>query len=281
MLKEIRHFCFVIILSFTYSSSNCSCKSATDANQILDNKKEFVYIFAHGLGMNSKHVWAYKASGVIPKGCTVLSKDGPEVAKGLQYSSLGQEKDINIIIDQIEEACKQNKDCKIIGVGVSKGAATWVNTIGTLAKQKSHYLKNIKALVIESSFTRVQDVAVNSIPKYLQSACPACVINAILNWKYPNFDTHGSQPIESITQWDGLDKQTVIVFVHSHRDKFIPFEQTKMLFDAASQLEFKNLYLIEAFGGGHANVVCGPDGQKVCSELCAIYKKHGLPISDM
>ena len=282
MLKKLRPLCFLLILSFIYSSSICPLDNTiAGANQNLNDKKEIVYIFAHGLGMNSKHVWAYKASGVIPRGYTVFSQDGSEVAKGPQYSSLGQEDDINIIINQVEAACKQNNHCNIIGVGVSKGAATWINTISVLIKQKSPYLKNIKALVIESSFTRVQDVALNSIPKSLQAVCPYYVINSILNWKYPNFNTHGIQPIDSIAQWKELDKETVIIFVHSHRDKFIPFEQTKILFDAASRLELKNLYLIEAFGGGHANVVCGPDGQRVCAELSAIYKKHGLPVSDM
>jgi predicted esterase len=269
--STLRRIAYSTTLAFTCLSTPLSA----DANQTPYT--DCVYIFAHGLGSNHTHVEPYRHFGIIPSFCTALSQDGPEVASGYHASALGQDGDIAVITKQIEQACQANPNCKIVGVGVSKGAATWVNTFGKLAREKSPYLKNIKALVIESSFTQAQDVAFSFVPTGFQSSCSSSM-NSLISWQFPNFKSDGMHPITSIASWGAADKDTLIILVHSRKDQLIPFTHSEQLYKAIQQQGFKNVHLIEASAGEHGNVFWGPDGRAVRLQLWHLYKQYGLPI---
>lgn len=247
----------------------------------------FVYVFAHGLGADYLHVEAYKACGVIPKSCKCLSENGPEVEKGgPTESSLAQSADMDVVIGEIEEARrKYGNDCKIILVGVSKGAATMINTIGALASAKSDYLNNIKAVILDSPFADLNDVACDVVcPKTINCLpvkyCLKPVVKSLIRkCVYKNYDSYGIQPIKAVqNQWNSVNKDMLVVFFHSKNDELINVNHSKLLSSQLKKLGFNNTYFIQTSLDQHANIFWGHWPVFSLSRLWIIYRKYGLPL---
>jgi len=250
-------------------------------------ESKWIYIFGHGLGADFNHVDAYKRYGVIPQSFECLSKNGPEVSNGGPTAScLAQDGDIDVIIGEIEAACeKYGRDCKIVLVGVSKSAATMLNTIGKLASIKSEHLKNIKAVILDSPFADANDVACDVVcPKRLaysivKSSLKIAVKMLINKVAYKNYDPYGIQPIKAVREeWGDVDKDMLIVFFHSKDDALINVSHSKLLSDEIRALGFKNTYFIQTSGDVHANIFWGNWSEFTLTRLWSIYKKYELPL---
>lgn len=269
-----------IILTFLYPISSNANYLPIDS---IETGK-YIYIFAHGLGGDYNQVDAYIKYGIIPSACELFSENGPEIVRGYFATELAQNNDINILKNEIELACQKNGDsCKIILVGVSKGAATVINTVAKLVNENSIYLKNIVGTIIESSPANFNDVIFeNFIPKPIKFACPRTISKKAVNVMLHNFilrhyDPYGIQPIDAIKEyWKDLDKNMLVVLVHSKEDKLINISHSNRIYNELKSQGFNNLYFIQAESGRHANVFWGRSNQTVRTKLWCIYKKHGL-----
>lgn len=258
----------------------------------------YTAIFAHGLGGNADQGKYY--NNFI--GCSITGQDGPEWDKsryqdgnmGPQQSYLAQEADVVVIVRQIMEQVQKN----IILLGVSKGAATMIDTVGLLALHHPEALNNVKAVILDSPFACPERVAAgiarrlptqllgSTIGDCVETCTNGPIIRSIIQrlfvpLSYPNYNPDGITPIKAVTDlWSKptVNRDMVLVFIHSQQDKLIPIDNSRELYVELKKLGFKNLYLIEAPRGGHGNVCWGPDGEDIFKKLCLIYKKHNLPL---
>ena len=275
--------CMLTLLSHTvYSEVN------TDDH----NSLKYVAIFAHGLGGDASQKCFYH--DLI--GCPIFGENGPEWNKDLyghkagpQQSCLAQRADIDIVTKQLNEHVKED----IILLGISKGAATMLNTVGWLAENNSVTLKNIKAVILDSPFASPEEVAANIIGETSKSffgntiggsmKSSASSLSFAMKYgikkNFPNYDQQGITPLKSVQNlWKNVDKNMVIVFIHSSKDSLISIDDSRHLYKELKKHGFKNLYLIEACDGAHGNVCWGPDKASIFEKLCLIYVKHNLPL---
>jgi hypothetical protein len=245
-------------------------------SQNVAAQKPFVALYAHGLGGNATHGVYYREF----IGCPITGKNGPEwncYPSGPQQSCLAQDSDIQVVREQVEKHAHDN----IILLGVSKGAATMINTVGWFACNSPHCLNAIKAVIIDSPFSNPERVAAHLVKRYLGSmgASMRSTFNFLETKMYPNYDPHGITPLKAITQqWHYVDRNMVVVFIHSQMDELISVNDSRLLYRELKKLHFANVYLIEASAGTHANVCWGPHKYEILEKLCLIYMKHGLPL---
>ncbi len=244
-----------------------------------NNPKESIAIFAHGLGGDADQRIYYHDT----IGCPIVGQNGPEWDRtkyghniGPQQSCLAQEDDIFVITKQIKKYTQENKN--IILFGVSKGAATMINTIAWLATHNPDLLKNINAVILESPFASVEKVVARIVGINFDEQTKH-TNKSIAHEYFPNYNPENITPIKSVTSmWDTVNRNLVIVFVHSKQDKLIDITDSQLLHGTLKQKNFKNLYLIEAQTGQHANIFWGPDRKHILEKLHEIYRKHNLPI---
>ena len=270
----------------------------------MNTNTEHHAIFAHGLGGDASQGCCYQDF----IGCPITGNDGPEWDqtihgdnRGPQQSHLAQDGDIEVIVKQIEANAEKN----LILLGVSKGAATMINTVGWLASNDVNTLNCIKAVVLDSPFTSPETVAANIVKKQttnflspldswiaggigsslgssVDSSISRPLVTTIESKIYPNYDPAGITPIKAITeQWHAVDRDMVIVFVHSEEDSLITINDSRLLYHELKKMGFKNLYLIEASLGCHANAFWGPYGIFIKRYLCLIYRTHNLPLAEL
>ena len=240
-------------------------------------------IFAHGLGGNAEHMIRYQ--NFI--GCDIIGENGPEVLSlnprtiDPRQSCLAQDNDIAVVTRQIRAQEEQNP---LVLMGVSKGAATMINTIGWLADNQPQELNKIKAVILDSPFASPESVGVNVAYQNTCSLMPSPVAwlasSIAIPQVYRNYDPHDITPIKAITnQWHKVDRNLVIVFIHSTQDTLISYRDSRRLYGELKKLGFNNLYLIQT-RGEHGKIFWGPSQEMIRFNLYAIYRKHDLPMPD-
>lgn len=234
---------------------------------------DFEYLFAHGLAAGKIQLKDYKEIiPILDKGLALDCIDAytkplyPYLIK-VPPCALGQEKDIEVLSNAINNLKKP-----IIAIGVSKGAATWINVAA-----KSENINYIKALVLESPFANINDILyrfwhlkyLNYIPggRYIAKQ----IIKAIL----VHYDCDGIQPIGSIKKI--LNKNLPIYIVHSKQDRLIPINHSRQLYIEFLKNDFKNVYLIEPEVGHHAGILYTDELKTFQNSLNSFYKEFKLP----
>jgi len=258
---------------------------------VLSAVPQFNYVFCHGLGGDQNQVGYYHGFGIIPTKVSderIFSENGPEVGN-LGLSDLAQQRDIDVLVGQIRQISSDESD--IIGVAVSKGAATWINAVGQLASSEEgqQEIRKIRALVLESPFADAIDIA-HSFAQRPLFYMGLSGDNSVYRWAektaltsiYPNYDPEGISPIKSVKElWGNVDRNLIIVFIHSKQDGLIPVNHSRQLYLELKKLGFENLYLIETEYGQHANVFWdGKNRNEPFEMLCYIYDHHDLPVFD-
>lgn len=237
---------------------------------------EFAYLFAHGLGANADYKTFYRFHKVIVPNHRCYAYNGPEVVNchnnkfNATKVALAQENDIAAL----EQGLKNDNitpDHKLIGVGVSKGAATLINATAT------GKFPMIKALVLESPFAHASDIAYNVgwLAQYIPGGWHAAQF-FMSNFVYPSYNPGGPHPITCAP----LVPNIPILLIHSQKDELIHVNHSRKLYKALVQTGNKNVYLVETERGEHANVLNKQD--KVTTPFVnriiqTFYKKHELP----
>lgn len=263
----------IITLAFILAKSDCMHAMQTVPSEPTS---QFSYLFAHGLGANADYKTFYRFHKVIVPGHHCYAYNGPEVVYSYNNKFdptkvvLAQENDIAAL----EQGLKKDNvtlDHKLIGVGVSKGAATLINAVAT------EKFPMIKALVLESPFAHASDVAYNVgwLAQYIPGGWHAAQF-FMSNFVYPSYNPNGPHPITCAP----LVPNIPILLIHSQKDQLIHVNHSRKLYKALVQTGNKNVYLVETDEGEHANVLNKQD--KVTTHLVnriiqTFYKKHELP----
>jgi len=254
--------------------------------ETLSQKNNFVYLFAHGLGGSEKQAQFYINKKIILDEKNCFSGNGPEV-KSVQLvfplgSSepheqaiiaqekvvLGQDADVDVIktvIKKIPENAEEKNT--IIGVGVSKGAATLINAAGVIQDPR------LRLLVLESPFADANDVAarLGVITEYIPGG--KAFAGSIAGSMFNAYKRTGMQPITSVKN---IPKDVVVILMHSKQDKLISIVHSYKLYNEFVKTGHET-YLIETETGAHAGVLHGLGGKNVVRIVHAIYKKLDLP----
>lgn len=235
--------------------------------------KDYHYLYAHGLGGSPKHKEHYKSFRVILPDYKCLAYSGPELEKNRfngKKACLGQEGDIK----KLEAGLKNDgisSDEKLIGVGISKGAATLINALGT------GRFPMIKALVLEAPFAHAADVAYHlaRFTQYLPGG--KRLANLIMKkLMYPAFSSRGLHPITSAPRAPHIP----ILLIHSRQDHLIPVNHSRKLYKALVQAGNKNVYLVETEFGEHSyvfNTIYHKQASWLSKLIQTFYQQHGLP----
>lgn len=259
-----------------------------------------VCIFAHGLGGRADQKVYYKA--YLPEGSALIGQNGPEwdearygAAAGPRQSCLAQDDDIQVVFRQIASTVEKNPAANIILVGVSKGAATIINTVGWLAVNHPGLLRNLKAVILDSPFDTINSVAIELVRNHTTSIVGS-FLGSIAAWFtghasmapsirrtqtiiYPNYNPDGITPIKAVTeQWLHVPRNLPVIIAHSQADALIPVNSSRRLYCILKEHAFENAYLIEVENGPHANIFWGPDSIKIVDALCSIYRYHNLSL---
>ncbi len=259
-----------------------------------------VTIFAHGLGGDATQRHPYE-----PFIGPMIGENGPEWNEtvyghkaGRWQSCLGQDDDVKVIAKQIAEHTEKN----IILAGVSKGAATIINTVGHLAEIRPDLLSNVSALILDAPFDRPETAAAHMVKSAAQrQRTGGSSLGSLLAWSMeisaasPRFESiaryaqtwlyrynpAGITPIKAVlSQWPLITNKTmVIALVHSQDDEVISVDASRRLYVELQALGFKNTYLVEPARGWHANAFWGLDAAHVSLALQYIYQRHGLPLA--
>ncbi len=233
---------------------------------IVLKAEETVVVYAHGLGDDN-----FKASLVDPlfPHYSLYGNSGPENVDETKVC-MGQEGDIKQIIAACEAALKNHNSPKIVAFGVSKGAASWINTLGYLNKsldpQHKKIISCIKAAVLIAPFADLFESELltgrlgifGSLAK--KFALPdffgigRTITASIAKQFLPAYDAKGMHPITSIKK---LPNDLPIFLGHSTQDELIPIKHSRMIYQKLVEKEksTNNLnnktYLFEFDGGAH------------------------------
>lgn len=152
-------------------------------------------------------------------------------------------------------------------------------------------LANVKAVIVDSPFASPETVAhtiiVSKFPSCFHRLVKYSLDTTPLKWMtkkalaryYPAYDSTGITPIKAVKQlWEKVDKNMVIVFIHSQQDTLISVNDSRMLYSELKKLGFNNLYFIETTQGKHGQSYWESDHDAVLRALILIYLKHDLPL---
>lgn len=204
-------------------------------------KRPLAIIFAHGFGDDKGQAkpyynrsyfvadWVYSFDFIDAK-YSALYRSYSFIAKAFfssarRYSAIGQKSDIDHLVKAIEDVVQIHPGAAILLYGVSRGAVTVINSLGTLAQQddKRYLLSSVVGAILESPFASSHDVIDAFLP-----AIPLGIKCMLFSWLYPNHQLTGEQPIK-LVPFMPLD--IPLLMVASVRDTIVPYSSTLRLYD--------------------------------------------------
>lgn len=184
-------------------------------------------------------------------------------------------------IEQLLKAVTNTINQKIIGFGVSRGAATWITTLGT-----KHIEKQIACLVLESPFSSIKNVMLfqvihfilESIKPLFPNINPELHATVIMETFFKNYQINGVQPIDAISN---LNKNIPLLLVHSKEDAIIPINNSRHLYTKLREAGHDQVFLLELDQGKHAALLKGPQGLLYAQVVHAFFKRYNIPYDDV
>jgi pimeloyl-ACP methyl ester carboxylesterase len=233
-------------------------------------------LFAHGLWVNRNHAWLYSTEnewGMFDH--TLFSFDFPDAQYGFNRAkvNLAQQADIDRLAQAHKKMRIKNPHItKTILCGVSRGAATIINYLGTTNQP----LDDIEAVILESPFDTLNSVLDNIIKRYKLWLIPHIkpLAKGIVKKLYQEYKDDGIHPIDAIQQ---IPTHIPIILVHSKKDWFIPIDATRNLYLALKDAGHKHVYLIETPEGSHGKILWESSGSFYRNCIHAIFKHLGVP----
>jgi len=188
-----------------------------------------------------------------------------------KHTSFGQTTDITRLNEAVNKFSQYFiAGEKIIGFGLSRGAATLINMMGTEGNDK------IGALILESPFDDLLEVAKNVASQSRLGKIPLLPqayyqINAKLF--YPQYSTKGVQPIKVI---DTIDESVPIIFIHSKEDEKVSINASRRLYIKRKSMGLDNVYLVELDHGPHGEILWFEDGTLYRNAVHVFLKEYGF-----
>lgn len=221
----------------------------------ISRPDEIITLFAHGLGGDKTQGHYYhinsRQNGFIEGELETFNfKD----YLNPRTSCLGQQADMSTL----HNACQAFK--KVILVGVSRGAATIANYLGT------EQPNNVMAIVLESPFDTI-----DSIVKHLEATGASYSFKPSL---YPNYDRNGIHPVDTIHK---IPLNIPVLLICSTKDALIPASSTGLLYKKLVLAGHTKTHILILEHGKHANILWGEQGHIFRNVVHAFYKEYNLP----
>lgn len=259
---------------------------------------EIVYLFAHGLYANQnlaryyaqlpdisfqilndqlhaqtksghKHIWQLLNPtddffGIIKD--PFYTFNFPDAIRGFDgtQTSLAQENEIQTLANEYEKI----KHNKVVLVGMSRGASTILNFLGTRTA------RSIVAAVVESPFDSVIETldtlckiaGVDWIPLLIRHTSP--------NLFFSKYDAKGVFPIKVA---HNINKELPLLIIASLEDTLIPAANSASIYFKLRDCGHQNVYFLLLDKGSHAYLLENDDAPTYLNTVQAFYKKCGLP----
>lgn len=257
-----------------YSMANPNFIIQSDGNY---SKDKIGYLFAHGLGATQEQfrlfLPAQKDTWIINYPMVLF--DFPDSKNNSMeyhhdYVNLGQDLDIERLAWSLEQAQKSLPEYKFILTGISRGSSTIINTVGF------HQPSAIAALVLESPFDTVKNVIKHLLIRFHVSWIPFSkqIAHKIAKKNFPLLNLDGPVPLNLINK---VSFDIPLIIIHSQRDKTIPINSSRKLYEMLVIAGHPNVYLLELASGEHGKLLEGPEGDLYRNVIHAFYRKHSLP----
>jgi len=211
-------------------------------------------IYSHGFGGNLSDIYYYTKQNnpfqphhlFNPTQYHIATFNYPDSTKirhevKYDHVALAQENDIN----RLNQAVNEFDHETMIGFGISRGASTFINMMGTIKNPK------IKALILEAPFASISDVLSHFIHQTPFSSCIPffeTVAHKLATTIFPQYQTNGLQPIDTIDQ---IDSEIPMLLIHSIQDEVTPINSSRQLYIKRKQQGCNNVYLLELPSGQH------------------------------
>ena len=285
----MKQLLFLLLFITPFSTVPHNIRFFTD-DHCLSNTS-IAYIFAHGLGGNFKQASYYLSEKVrYPEWPTtkdywiinkpVISFDFPELVYDEQRNThafyqekanVAQQGDIDALRAAYEKAEQELPNHRFVGVGVSRGASTWINFCAL------HKPAKIAALVLESPFDSLVSVVKHYV-KFLPGANYFVSLfgKKILKYKFPSWDGDFCCPLDLVDQ---IPTNIPIFMFHSEKHMLIPAECSRRLCQKLANSGHE-VYLLIVKQGSHANVFFDQEAHICNYAVHAFYKKYKLPCNE-
>lgn len=221
-----------------------------------------VTVFAHGYQQTNKTGLSYHAemafNGFIKN--RMITFDFAD-ATDRRQCAFGQKPDVEVL----RKVCNSENEVDL--VGVSRGAATIINFLGTESAL------NVRSAIVESSFSDLDSII---SPYVLLADLASLLLNKPFSATklYPNYDLKGIQPINSAIH---IPHSIPILLVCSDMDTIIDPSESSRLFNAIKSSGHPNVFLLKLKHGSHAHIIESQDGQTMRNVTHAFYRYIGRP----
>lgn len=294
----MRIYKFVVVFGVLWTNlllSECVVRTLVAQKDILSQKvtvvdqpclpalRKVIFLFAHGLGGNSRQAYYY--SPITPQFekfhslndfylmvDPIASFDFEDVTpRGCDYSKtdLGQKKDMFCLHAAYCMLRERYPDCDIVLVGVSRGAVTIINYMSCY--KPTH----IKALVLESPFDTYESIVKNFFYSWLQNGITTTIGLGLLKKQFPAVDVKGITPLESITT---ISHDVPILFIHSEQDELIPVQCSYNLVNALRQWGHPRCHLIVLPTGKHADLLTSDSATIMQKAVFDFFKAYDISL---
>jgi len=235
--------------------------------------QEVTTLFAHGLGGGSNHGEHCRynhrsGKGFIEGALEVFdfedSSAHPRWKK--KPSCLAQEGDMRCLQGAYHAIASEGRP--VILAGVSRGAATILNFMGTAPAQD---VRQVRALVLESPFDKLKSILeykfgfIGEMPG-IEYAAKRIALGG--------YNPNGIQPIQVV---DKISKDIPILLICSKQDGLIPSSSTINLYRKIVESGHTRAHLLELERGPHANLPWGENGGIYRNVVHAFYRHYNLP----
>lgn len=250
-----------------------------------NNAIPIITIFAHGFGDNMRQAKPYINRNYIIADYVYMFNFDDAVPHKKQYKSqsiilsllfarmkkscIGQTNDIKTLINSIKEIHRVYPQGKIILYGISRGAATIINTIATLnIENNTELLATIIGIIVESPFATTEDVLINFLP-----IIPISIKKHLFALLCPTHTLYAQQPINFAPY---IPHTIPILFALSLKDKLVPPHSTYHLYEYIKNNRPENTLTQLAIinSGAHANFFCTQYQQEVHTFLHKILNSY-------
>lgn len=203
-----------------------------------------------------------------------------DVIKPAADADLGQERCIGDLERQLDNDQKFQKSKKVIVIGTSQGAATWLNAIALMTLDQQ---EKIAAIILEAPLADANEAIMQSTLKKPGVAYLPLVrlwSPWIAKLYHPFYNPYGVQAIASVKQ---IAEHIPIIVLHNKKDRRISVNSARRLvreFLMHRNSMLNNVYYIETdiaaqYGDSHINFL--REDAQAQAAFHAICKKLGLP----
>lgn len=231
---------------------------------------ELIVLFAHGLGSHEDQKNIYQEAGFFPTRRVIACEFPDGLDESHSLSTIGQDSEIEILVTAYEHIRDRWPASPVMLYGVSRGAATVINAVG------SGKLRDAAALVLESPFDCVKSV----VQADLQSkygigwipGLPALVHRFLVPRWYPEYNPSGIQPNAVITKLPDIP----ILMIASQQDRRVPVRSTAALYSALMRSAHDDAHMLVLQHGVHGGLVDGPDAERYKHAVLAFYERYNV-----